>query len=84
MRKFLTASLGAVLVATSLRRYVTRRLRPKRCGSFDANASSQLSVALPVAQKVTDWDEFTGRFEAVQKESGCQGPDRRVHAGSVL
>lgn len=60
MLKFLTTSLGAALAATSLVACAPSAAAP-------AMPTPQVTVAAPLAQKVTDWDEFTGRFEAVQK-----------------
>ena len=41
-------------------------------------AAAQVSVAAPLVQKVTDWDEFTGRFEASQRV------EVRARAGGFL
>jgi RND family efflux transporter MFP subunit len=43
-----------------------------------AQGPPQVSVARPLQEKVTDWDEFTGRFEAVQRV------DVRARAGGFL
>lgn len=43
-----------------------------------APATPQVSVASPLTQKVTDWDEFTGRFEAIQRV------DVRARAGGFV
>lgn len=60
MLKYLTAFLGAAIAATSLAACSPSVAAPSM-------PTPQVSVAPPLAQKVTDWDEFTGRFEAVQK-----------------
>ncbi len=57
--------LAALLAATAL----------TACGQKPAAPTGmpapQVSVAAPLKQNVTDWDEFVGRFEASQHVDVC-------------
>ena len=72
MRFFLKPVLAASVALASL----------AACGQKPAEPApmpaAQVSVAAPLAQKVTDWDEFTGRFEASQRV------EVRTRAGGFL
>ncbi len=61
MLKNLKTFAGVVIAVTSL----------SGCGPSSAAPAAppapQVSVANPLQEQVTDWDEFTGRFEAVQR-----------------
>jgi len=52
---------GALIAATSLAACSPSVAAPA------APPAPQVSVATPLQQDVTDWDEFTGRFEATQR-----------------
>lgn len=61
MLKSLSLLAGIAVAATSLSACSPSNAAPA------APPAPQVSVAQPLTQKVTDWDEFTGRFEAVQR-----------------
>src|SRR5258708_18439478 len=44
-------------------------LAPSACGRWDTPAQKppSVTVAKPIRKTVTDWDEFTGRFEATDQ-----------------
>ena len=57
MRKFLAPFVATAAAALAL----------SGCGKTEAPPQApapQVSVATPLQQKVVDWDDFTGRFEA--------------------
>src|SRR6185437_3766829 len=49
-----------------------------------AAAAPPVTVAQPVKRTVTDWDEFTGRFEAVEEVQVRARVGAIVHAGDLL
>ncbi len=53
--------LGATVAATALAACSPSVAAPA------APPAPQVSVATPLSQQVTDWDEFTGRFQAAQR-----------------
>lgn len=61
MLKDFKIMLGAAVSAASLAACSPSVAAPA------APPAPQVSVATPLAEDITDWDEFTGRFEAVQK-----------------
>lgn len=72
MLKQLIVFVGVALSATSLVACSPSNAAPA------APPAPLVSVAKPLAQKVTDWDEFTGRFEAIQRV------DVRARAGGFV
>lgn len=72
MHTFIKPLLATLLAVTAL----------TACGQKPAEPMTmptpQVSVAAPLKQNVTDWDEFVGRFEAVQHV------DVRARAGGFL
>src|SRR5436190_1439402 len=60
MRRFLPV---AAIMAASTLAVLLASCGPKAGG---APPNAPVSVATPLVQKVVDWDDFTGRFEAQQ------------------
>lgn len=55
----------AIISALSLSLVACDDVNTEAVASVQAPAPAEVEVALPLQHKLTDWDEFTGRFEAI-------------------
>jgi len=55
----------AIISALSLSLVACDDANTQAIASVQAPAPAEVDVALPLQHKLTDWDEFTGRFEAI-------------------
>jgi len=55
----------AIISALSLSLIACNEANTEAVASIQAPVPAEVEVALPLKHKLTDWDEFTGRFEAI-------------------
>lgn len=55
----------AIILALSMTLVACDKSNPETVTPVQAPAPAEVDVALPLKHELTDWDEFTGRFEAI-------------------